>query len=75
LWEGVSWVCVGGIQEQAVCVVPEACQVWVVQQLWAVAHVTAVDVAPPVWQLKQQLGGTWAVVGINEGHPDTWGVG
>lgn len=72
-WEGVSGVCVGGVQEHAVCV-PEARQVRVVQQPGAVAHVAAVDVAPAVWQLKQQLGGARAVVGVDKGHLDAWRV-
>jgi hypothetical protein len=63
-------VCIGGVQEHRLCP-PEALQVWVAQQLWAVAHVAAVDVAASIGQLKQHLGSSWAVVGIDEGHTHT----
>lgn len=61
----MSWVRVCCVQENRVCIL-EALQVWVVQQLGAVAHVTTVDVAPSIRQLKQHLSSARAVVGINE---------
>jgi hypothetical protein len=71
LWrEGVSRVCVCIVEEDSVRIL-EALQVWVVQQLGAEAHVTTVDVAPTIRQLKQHLGSAWAVVGINESDRHT----
>ena len=70
--EGESRVAVGCVQEDRACA-DEASQVRVLLQCGAEAHVAAVHVArTAVGQLKEELDGARAVVGVDQGHLHTW---
>lgn len=68
--KGILGVAVCGVEVQHVGVVKALLQRWASEQVGGKTHVTGMDVASPVWQLKQKLNSARAVVGVDQGDFD-----